>query len=139
MRKYLKIILMVVIIGLITTFFINIYMIESTKNRIIDIIDFEQKENIDAILILGCKAYNDAPSLMLEKRLDKGIELYFKKNNKIILSGDHGNKDYDEVNVMKNYVIDNNIPSRYIFLDHAGFNTYDSLYRVRKFLVRGKL
>ena len=132
MKQFFKIILIVVIAFLITTFFINIYMINSTKDSIISESEFELMNDIDAILVLGCKAYNDRPSLMLEKRLNKGIELYLKKNNKIILSGDHGNKDYDEVNVMKNYVIDNNIPSRDIFLDHAGFNTYDSIYRVKE-------
>ena len=132
MKKILKIIIMVVIAFLITTFFINVYMINSTKDTIINEKEYELLDNIDAILILGCKVNGDYPSLMLEKRLDKGIELYFKKNNKILLSGDHGNKDYDEVNVMKKYVIDNNISSKDIFLDHAGFNTYDSLYRVKE-------
>lgn len=132
MKKFIKIILTVAIMSIITTFFINVYMIESTKNNVVDVDKIESMENIDAILILGCKVNGDYPSLMLEKRLDKGIELYLKKNNKIILSGDHGNKNYDEVNVMKNYVLNNNIPRRDIFLDHAGFNTYDSIYRVKE-------
>ena len=132
MKKFIKIILTVAIMSIITTFFINVYMIESTKNNVVDVDKIESMENIDAILILGCKVNGDYPSLMLEKRLDKGIEIYFKKNNKIILSGDHGNKNYDEVNVMKNYVLNNNIPRRDIFLDHAGFNTYDSIYRVKE-------
>ena len=123
---------MVAIIFVITTIFINVYMIESTKNNIIDVNDIELIENIDAVVVLGCKAYADGPSLMLKKRLDKTIELYNKVNNKIILTGDHGTKEYDEVNVMKNYVLENKIPKQDVFLDHAGFNTYDSLYRVKE-------
>lgn len=132
MKKTFKIILMVAIIFVITTIFINVYMIESTKNNIIDVNDIELIENIDAVVVLGCKAYADGPSLMLKKRLDKTIELYNKVNNKIILTGDHGTKEYDEVNVMKNYVLENKIPKQDVFLDHAGFNTYDSLYRVKE-------
>lgn len=132
MRKYLKIIIMVVIIGLITTLLINLYMIESTKSKIINDNDVVLIDNIDAIVILGCKAYSDHPSLMLEKRLDKGIDLYHKNGNKLILTGDHGTKGYDEVNVMKNYALDKEIPSEDIFLDHAGFTTYDSLYRIKE-------
>ena len=132
MKKTFKIILMVAIIFVITTIFINVYMIESTKNNIIDVNDIELIENIDAVVVLGCKAYDDGPSLMLKKRLDKTIELYNKVNNKIILTGDHGTKEYDEVNVMKNYVLENKIPRQDVFLDHAGFNTYDSLYRVKE-------
>ena len=47
------------------------------------------------------------------------------------MSGDHGRDNYDEVNVMKKYAIDNGIPSSDIFMDHAGFKTYDSVYRAR--------
>lgn len=132
MKKYLKIIILVVITCLITTLFINIYMIKSTKNNIINEKEFELLENVDAILVLGCKVNGNYPSLMLEKRLDKGIYLYSKSNYKIILSGDHGRDEYDEVNVMKNYLLESNIPSSDVFLDHAGFNTYDSIYRVKK-------
>ena len=132
MKKYLKIIIIVVITCLITTLFINIYMIKSTKNNIINEKEFELLENVDAILVLGCKVNGNYPSLMLEKRLDKGIYLYSKSNYKIILSGDHGRDEYDEVNVMKNYLLESNIPSSDVFLDHAGFNTYDSIYRVKE-------
>ncbi len=132
MKKYLKIIILVVITCLITTLFINIYMIKSTKNNIINEKEFELLENVDAILVLGCKVNGNYPSLMLEKRLDKGIYLYSKSNYKIILSGDHGRDEYDEVNVMKNYLLESNIPSSDVFLDHAGFNTYDSIYRVKE-------
>ena len=69
---------------------------------------------------------------MLEDRLLKGIELF--QNNvsgKIIMSGDHGREEYDEVNIMKKYAVEKGIPSENIFMDHAGFSTYDSIYRAK--------
>lgn len=47
---------------------------------------------------------------MLEDRLLEGINLY-KNNvsNKIIMSGDHGRAEYDEVNIMKNYAIERGV------------------------------
>ena len=69
---------------------------------------------------------------MLEDRILKAIELY--ENGvapKIIMSGDHGREEYDEVNIMKNYAIEKGIPSEDIFMDHAGFSTYDSIYRAK--------
>mgnify|MGYP000152299077 FL=1 len=48
------------------------------------------------------------------------------------MSGDHGRENYDEVNTMKNYAINDGIPSEDIFMDHAGFETYDSMYRAKK-------
>jgi len=49
----------------------------------------------------------------------------------LLMSGDHGRKEYDEVNVMKQFAIDRNIASEHIFMDHAGFSTYESLYRAK--------
>jgi vancomycin permeability regulator SanA len=47
------------------------------------------------------------------------------------MSGDHGQVEYDEVSAMRDYVLDNGIPAENVFLDHAGFSTYDSIYRAR--------
>lgn len=128
-RKIYKTIIFVVLIGCLTTLFINLYMIFSTKNQITDIDNLD--DYYDAIIVLGCRVDGDSPSLMLSRRLDKGIEVYDKLKSKIILSGDHDEKDYDEVNVMRNYMLSSSVPSVDIFLDHAGINTYDSIYRAK--------
>lgn len=87
----------------------------------------------DAIIVLGALVFPDGNvSLMLRDRLTTGYELYEKgKAPKIIVSGDHGQKEYDEVNTMKDFLKAKGVPSDDIFMDHAGFNTYDSLYRAR--------
>ena len=77
---------------------------------------------------------------MLEDRLKQGISLY--KNgvsNKIIMSGDHSKKDYDEVNVMKKFAIDEEVQSEDIFMDHAGFSTYESIYRAKEIFKAKKI
>jgi vancomycin permeability regulator SanA len=48
------------------------------------------------------------------------------------MSGDHGQKNYDEVNTMKQYAVDAGIPASDIFMDHAGFSTYESVYRAKE-------
>ena len=74
----------------------------------------------------------DKPSPILEDRLLEGIKLYQNSvSDKIIMSGDHGRREYDEVNIMKNYAIEKGIPSENIFMDHAGFSTYESIYRAK--------
>ena len=120
--------LVIVIFG---TLFINLYMVNYTSGNIIEENEVKKITDIDAILVLGCKAYSYGPSLMLSYRLEKGIDIYNQTYNKIILSGDHGKNDYDEVNVMRDYMLDSDIPSQDIFLDHAGFSTYDSIYRAK--------
>jgi len=93
----------------------------------------ESVPEADAILVLGARVYaNGNVSLMLNDRLTTGYELYKKgKAKKIIVSGDHGRKDYDEVNTMKSFLMEKGVPSEDIFMDHAGFSTYESLYRAR--------
>ena len=119
-------ILIIVLVGVVM--FINGYVILNTKNKIITKNEAKNLSNVDCILILGAGIWGDKPSPMLEDRLLQGIELY--KNGvakKIIMSGDHGREDYDEVNVMKQFAIDRGIPSEDIFMDHAGFSTYESV------------
>lgn len=90
-------------------------------------------KDIDCIIVLGCRVYDSgAPSPMLEDRLLQGIDLYARgAAPKLLMSGDHGRVEYDEVNHMKQYAMDKGIPSEDIFMDHAGFSTYESMYRAR--------
>jgi len=87
----------------------------------------------DAIIVLGAYVFpNGTVSEMLADRLDTGIELFKAgKAPKIVVSGDHGRNSYDEVNAMRKYLQDHGIKREVIFMDHAGFNTYDSIYRAR--------
>lgn len=72
------------------------------------------------------------PCQVLQDRLDTGHLLYTQGTvSKLILSGDHGQKDYDEVNAMRRYLQEKGVPPCDLFLDHAGFDTYDTLYRAR--------
>lgn len=127
----MRIIIIMIIFLIFIFFLINFYVIKSTKNRILT--DFSDIDNVDAILVLGAKVKKDnTPSPMLEDRILGAIDLYNKGvANKIIMSGDHGTKEYDEVNAMKEYVKNVDIPSNDIFMDHAGFSTYDSIYRAK--------
>ena len=132
MKKLIKFMLLLIVIFIVGAFSINFYMIKTSKINIVNNIS-NIPNDIDCILILGASIKEDKPSKMLEDRLLKGIELY-KKNisNKIIVSGDHREDDYDEVNVMKNYLIEKGIPSEKIFMDHYGISSYDSIYRAKK-------
>ncbi|HYE68520.1 MAG TPA: ElyC/SanA/YdcF family protein [Anaerovoracaceae bacterium] len=91
------------------------------------------KIDADCILVLGAGLKADGtPNYMLQDRLDKGIELYKAgAAPKLLLSGDNGQEKYDEVNAMKEYTLNAGIPYEDIFLDHAGFSTYESMYRAR--------
>ena len=87
----------------------------------------------DCILVLGCGVRpNGEPSLMLQDRLATGLALYeLGAAPKLLMSGDHSREDYDEVNAMKDFAMAAGVPSEDVFMDHAGFSTYESMYRAR--------
>jgi len=111
---------------------VNGIVILSVKNKIITPQEAATLES-DCILVLGAGVWDGGrPSHMLEDRLLEGIRLYeLGASKKLLMSGDHGNKEYDEVNVMKSFAMDRGIESGNIFMDHAGFSTYESIYRAR--------
>ncbi|MEG6523581.1 ElyC/SanA/YdcF family protein [Desulfotomaculum sp. 1211_IL3151] len=124
--------LFVSLIGLASLLLINYHVVSSVKDRIVSE-DEAALLDADCILILGAGVWNnERPSHMLEDRLLQGIKLYRNgASDRLLMSGDHGRKEYDEVNIMKQFAIDRDIHSEHIFMDHAGFNTYDSLYRAK--------
>ncbi len=132
-NKYIKILIVVMSLLLVCILGfrgIEIYINKYSENYIVT------AENIpyaDAVMVLGAYVYNnEAPSPVLEDRLLYAYDLYRNgKVKKILVSGDHGTKEYDEVNVMRNFLIQKGVPANDIFMDHAGFDTYDSMYRAK--------
>jgi SanA protein len=87
-----------------------------------------------AIMVLGSQTRGRTLSAVLRDRVTGGIQLARAgKGSKLLLSGDHGQIYYDEVNAMRLYVLANapDIAEEAIFMDHAGFSTWDSMYRAR--------
>ena len=133
MKKIIKHTLILIIIAITIILSINFYVVLSTKKQIVLLDDIKNKNDYDCIIVLGAGIWGDKPSPMLQDRLDEAIKLYNEGlAPKIIMTGDHGQKGYDEVNIMKEYAINKGIPSEDIFMDHAGFSTYESIYRSKE-------
>jgi len=113
---------------------VNVYMARAEAPRILTPEEAARLEGVDCILVLGAKVMpSGAPSHMLEDRCRRAVELYDAGAAPVILmSGDHGQWEYDEVTCMKQYAVDCGVPSDAVFMDHAGFSTYDSMYRARE-------
>ena len=136
MKKGKKIgisLLCLVLAGGILTAALNLYVVQKGKQRILSSEEAAEL-NADCILVLGCGLRADgSPSRMLQDRLDRGIELYQNAAApKLLMSGDHGQEQYDEVNAMKKTAVEAGVPSGDVFMDHAGFSTYDSMYRAKE-------
>lgn len=131
MIKVLKFFMGLIIAVIVGVLSINAFVVFTTIDNIITD-KTELPQDIDCIMILGAGIWGDQPSHMLQDRLDEGIRLYKEGvAPKILMSGDHGSKYHDEVNVMKNYAMEKGVPSSDIFMDHAGFSTYESMYRAK--------
>ena len=136
MKKSIKTVIMVFFIScalaLLATFAINIGMILVARKYVHN--DISALPSRTAILILGSQTRGTRLSRVLQDRVDAGISLMESgKGKKLLLSGDHGQRYYDEVNAMRLYVLSNapDIREEDIFMDHAGFSTWDSMYRAR--------
>ena len=116
----------------LVTLVINIGMIIAARKYIYYDIDKIPKRT--AVLVLGSQTTGRRLSPVLQDRVDAGINMMEnRKVEKLLLSGDHGQIYYDEVNAMRLYVLENApaIQEEDIFMDHAGFSTWDSMYRAR--------
>lgn len=127
-----------VLVCLVLIIYIGIYsaavLVSASMNVIFSTragIDAELEDDYDCIIILGAGVREDGSmSSMLRDRMDAGIELYFAGvSKKILVTGDHGRDSYDEVNTMKSYAVECGVDSSDVFMDHAGFSTYDSIVR----------
>lgn len=134
--KQIFMIVMILVFGITVCLFgINAYVVVRAKKLITDknTLAGNSKE-MDTIIVLGAGIRPDGSlSPMLRERLDMGICLYQQgMADSILVSGDHGRENYDEVNAMKAYAIENGVPSERIFMDHAGFSTYETMYRAKE-------
>ena len=137
-KKIIKLIIIVVFclvaIGTASLFIIDGYVKKISDNSIISADAAAKLKDRDCIIVLGCKVKSDGSlSHMLRDRLIRATELYNAgAAPKLLMSGDHGQTKYNEVGAMKNYAIENGVPKENVFMDHAGFSTYETIYRAKE-------
>lgn len=139
--KLLSALLILGLVGGIGILVLNGIVIGSTNSQLLSQEDAAKLTDVDCILILGCAVKADGqPSHMLEDRLKRGVALYKAgATTKLLMSGDHGQAYYDEVSVMKQFAVDADIPGEDVFMDHAGFSTYESIYRAKEIFQAEKI
>ena len=133
-RRFLQMRLFLLLMGAAAILGINAYVKFSAEPYLLTVEQAAELEDVDCILVLGCQVFgNGRPSDMLADRLDQGIALYrLGAAPRLLMSGDHAEDNYNEVGVMKRYAKEAGVPSSHIFLDHAGFSTYESMYRAKE-------
>lgn len=129
-------------IGILSAVLLNNHVKGQTEDKILYVMPYDLEINsivkgsldefaADCAIVLGCGIKDEnTPSPMLKDRLDAGIALYKEGIvPKLLLSGDNGQVGHNEIHVMLKYTKEAGVPEKDIFCDHAGFSTYDSMYR----------
>lgn len=121
------------LLGIVMLLGVDAYVRASTKDIILTEAQVAELTDVDCVVVLGCLVRDDGtPSHMLEDRLKRGVALYRQGTApKLLMSGDHGTVGYDEVDAMKHYAVDAGVVSEDVFMDHAGFSTYETVYRAK--------
>lgn len=141
MRMIISVLALLAIITAASFTFLNRIVVNESAPRIITETQAAQLGNVDCILVLGAGVYeNKYPSQMLEDRILESIRLYqLGVSDKLLMSGDNGRVNYNEVLVMKQFAVKHGVPSPDVFEDHAGFSTYESMYRARDVFAAKKI
>lgn len=131
MRRFLKI--LTVIAGMILFAFVLVQLVVVAGTRA-SIYSAEDVPPAFVVIVPGASVLrNGTPSEILADRLTVAVGLYSAgKADKILVSGDNGQDGYDEVNAMRRFLLDKGVAAEDIFLDHAGFDTYDTMYRANR-------
>ena len=139
--RILGILLCLGILGIGAVIGINAAVKCSVADQILSAEQAAKLANVDCILVLGCGVYADGtPTAMLHDRLRRSVDLYdLGAAPKLLRTGDHGREGYDEVDAMKTFAVDAGIASENVFMDHAGFSTYESMYRAKEIFQAKKI
>lgn len=133
MKTTLKITLLVIILVLIVILLCN-WVINKKSDSFI----FNTTHNTPhskAGLLLGTSKYlnNGNVNLYFKYRIEAAAELYKSgKIEYIVASGDNSSISNNEPLDMKNELIAHGVPDSVIYLDYAGFRTFDSVIRMAK-------
>lgn len=132
-KKKRQIILLLLILAFSTIYIPNKIIKDKTKDKIYSDTSKIKKNKVGLVLGTSKTLKDGRINLYFKYRIDAAVSLY--KSNKIsfiLISGDNGNKAYDEPTDFKNELIKHGIPANKIFLDYAGFRTLDSVIRAKE-------
>ncbi|MDD6799518.1 MAG: ElyC/SanA/YdcF family protein [Firmicutes bacterium] len=129
------------ILGAAAVFGIDAYVRSSTEKKIITPGEAAALDDVDCVLVLGCKVNDDgSPSDMLYDRIRRSVELYRAgAAPKLLMSGDRSGQNYDEVGTMKRCAVEAGAASADVFTDAAGYSTYESVYRAKNVFLAEKI
>lgn len=132
--------LVIVIAALLFTWWANHRVVSTTQAFVFD--DIQQVPEVKTGLLLGTSKFlkNGYINLYFKYRIEATLKLFHAGKIKyLIISGDNSRKSYNEPLDMKNELISGGIPDSVIYLDYAGFRTFDSVIRAKEIFGQTKI
>ncbi|MDM1546954.1 YdcF family protein [Empedobacter falsenii] len=136
-KKFLKksfyTLLILGIVSILFTAFANYKIESSTEEFVTDKLEILPKTKVAVVLGTAPNLVSGYQNYYFTYRIEAATKLYHSgKVTHFILSGDHGRKNYNEPEAMKQALIKNGVPENVIYLDYAGFRTLDSMIRAKE-------
>lgn len=130
-KLYLTIVVLVLVI--VSLRVCNDMIIKETQASIFDNADSIPKNRVGLLLGTNKVLRNGNENPYFKYRIDAAAKLYQAgKIDRIIVSGDNSRKDYNEAEYMRADLIAQGVPDSCIYLDYAGFRTFDSMLRCKE-------
>jgi SanA protein len=118
----------------------NIWVVTSTRDRIVTSIDQIPQNSVALVLGTSNKLVNGSPNPYFLERIQLAADLYHQgKISHFILSGDNRSKYYNEPIEMRKALIKQGVPDSLITLDFAGLRTLDSIVRSKEIFGQTKI
>ena len=132
LKSFLKIGIAAVVLCIITVIIVNKWVTYSTKNQLYADVNIIPHNKVGLVLGTSKHLGGGYINYYYQYRIDAAVALYKAgKIDFILVSGDNGNKSYDEPTTMQDDLIAAGIPKEKIFMDYAGFRTLDSILRCK--------
>jgi SanA protein len=132
-NRKIKILSLLIVLPIIIVIISNYSIEKNAKNKTFSNSTEIKKNKVGLVLGTAKILKNGRINLYFKYRINATVELYKKgKIDYVLVSGDNGNKNYDEPTDFKNELIKKGIPENRIFLDYAGFRTLDSVVRAKE-------
>ena len=111
----------------------NRAVIKTAEDKMYDDVSAIPFNRVGLLLGTSPKGRTGNPNVFYIRRIEACVALYQAgKIDRILVSGDNSHATYDEPTCIKEDLIAAGVPDSVIYLDYAGFRTYDSMVRAKE-------
>ena len=133
MKRLIPILLALFAILAIGVIFCNRAVIKTAEDKMYDDVSAIPYNRVGVLLGTSPKGRSGKPNVFYIRRVEACVALYKAgKIDRILVSGDNSRTTYDEPTCIKEDLVMAGIPDSVIYLDYAGFRTYDSMVRAKE-------